>query len=97
MNTRSPGTTNDTLNAVSCTSPTPCMAVGGTATDRSATLAERWNGSSWAVLPTPRGIQCGGDLCDILNAVSCTSANTCIAVGSLGDGAPYAPLAARYS
>jgi hypothetical protein len=97
MHTRNPGTNNDALNGVSCTSPTACIAVGSSATDLSAVLAERWNGSSWAVLPTTRGVQCFGDLCDTLNAVSCTSANACIAVGALGDGLPYAPLVARYS
>ena len=97
MQIRNPGTNNDALNGVSCTSPTACIAVGSKATTLSAVLAERWNGSSWSVLPTPRGVQCGGDLCDNLNAVSCISTNACIAVSARGDGPPYAPLVARYS
>ena len=44
-----------TLWAVSCTSATACTAVGyyATTSGASAALAERWNGTAWAVQPTP--------------------------------------------
>ena len=54
------------LDAVSCTSPTACTAVGS--------QVYRWNGSQWSVKPTPGG--------DELNGVSCLSENDCTAVGS---------------
>jgi hypothetical protein len=52
---------NSTLGAISCASPTACMAVGnsdrgigktGYATHERA-LAEWWNGTKWRILPTP--------------------------------------------
>jgi hypothetical protein len=54
--TPSPGSFIDTLNGVSCTAVTACMAVGafdGTTTNDVFTLAERWNGTSWTMLKTP--------------------------------------------
>jgi hypothetical protein len=41
-----------------------------------ATLAERWNGTTWTIQPTP---DTSGSS---LNGVACTSANACTAVGS---------------
>ena len=68
------------LAGVSCPSSTVCTAVGS---DRKTTgvlvpLAERWNGSSWAVqaLPAPVGAQASE-----LDAVSCASSAACSAVG----------------
>ena len=49
------GATFSYLNGVSCTAATACIAVGysrnSTGTDLA--LAERWNGSSWRIQPTP--------------------------------------------
>jgi len=42
-------------------------------------LAESWDGKSWAVVPSPGT----GQGVAALNGVSCTSARSCIAVGSL--------------
>lgn len=52
---------NSTLGAISCASPSACMAVGGS--DRGVgktdyltherALAEWWNGAKWRMLPTP--------------------------------------------
>jgi hypothetical protein len=69
------------LLGVSCTSATACTAVGvylsgGTTND---TLAERWNGSAWTVQTTPNPVGSNGAT---LNAVSCSSATACTAVGS---------------
>jgi hypothetical protein len=68
-------TDNDALNAVSCTSPSACTAVGSDkAGDGSVALIERWNGSKWSlqnVSPQPA---------TTLNGVSCTRTE-CWAVG----------------
>ena len=72
------GTDNDHLFAVSCTSPSWCMAVG---TEASAsfqyTFAVLWNGTSWSQVAAPHIP--GGD--DELNSISCLSATWCLAVG----------------
>lgn len=71
----------DVLNGVSCASPANCTAVGEyyrTAGGRQLTLIERWNGMAWRVEPSPsigRG--------STLDGVSCPSATSCTAVGSL--------------
>jgi hypothetical protein len=51
MNERASGIFSATLNSVSCISPTECVAVGDNGAGK--TLAERWNGSRWAVQLTP--------------------------------------------
>ncbi|MGD0395211.1 MAG: hypothetical protein ABSC41_21525, partial [Acidimicrobiales bacterium] len=70
------------LDGVSCSLATACTAVG-TFFNRSrtqVTLAERWNGTSWAVqtTPNPSGAVYGSQL----YGVSCRSATACTAVGS---------------
>jgi hypothetical protein len=55
LKTPSPGSTNNQLNGVSCTSPSSCMAVGNfIGIGNQMTLAESWNGTSWSVVKTPR-------------------------------------------
>ena len=73
-----PGVTS--LNGVSCTSVTACTAVGGilATSGRVVTRAERWNGRSWRVQATPNPASAGYSQ---LNAVSCSSATACTAVG----------------
>jgi hypothetical protein len=74
-----PGATSGSLNGVSCTSATACFAVGGYANSSvSGTLAEFWNGKTWAVqqIPSPTGGQGAA-----LAGISCTSATACVAVG----------------
>lgn len=68
----------DVLNAVSCTSPTSCVAVGGRPSGRGRLFTERWNGRAWSLqqLPTPSLSY------SYLNAVSCSSSTSCTAVGS---------------
>ena len=69
------------LFGVSCPAATFCVAVGNyqNRTGRHAILAEAWNGSSWSVLPAPPP---AGARRSFLNGVSCTSATACTAVGS---------------
>jgi len=72
------------LNGVSCVSATDCTAVGEyyrTATGPQLTLIERWNGTAWRVEPSPSS---GRD--STLDSVSCPSASSCTAVGSLTAG-----------
>ena len=79
--TPNPLTPHGAMSAVSCTSPSACIAVGNREdpTGAQVTLAERGNGSTWSVLPTPNPP--GVDISS-LSGVSCTSASFCMAVGS---------------
>jgi hypothetical protein len=76
------GAKGGSLTGVSCSSPEACTAVGNyyNSSGTSVTLAERWNGKEWAVQETPNPKQ--GKRGSQLSAVSCTSSETCIAVGS---------------
>jgi hypothetical protein len=81
------GTHGSTLNSVSCTSASFCMAVGfsyAASPPNSGNLAEMYNGSTWSVLQTPDVV---GDQ-NQLNAVSCSSAVSCVAVGFYDTGTP---------
>ena len=71
---------NGAFNAVSCPSERFCMAVGDVQAGfgEPSTLAERWNGLSWAILRTPKP---PGSVGGSLEGVSCTSATACTAVG----------------
>jgi hypothetical protein len=74
-----PGPASAALNAVSCTAASSCEAVGQNfGTNQTITLAESWNGSAWAIQTTPNPTATQGST---LNAVSCTSATSCTAVG----------------
>jgi len=54
LRTPSPGSTNNELRGVSCTSASSCLAVGDDiGIGNGHTLAEIWNGTKWAVVPTP--------------------------------------------
>jgi hypothetical protein len=74
------------LNDVACTSANACTAVGLYLTSTSGwdALAERWNGTSWAIQSTPNPAGA------TLNSVSCTSATACTAVGANSAGFPLA-------
>ena len=70
------------LAAVSCTAENACTAVGqqggaGSDTSSARTLAERWDGTRWAVQSTPSP----GPYGSALHGVACTSARACVAVG----------------
>jgi hypothetical protein len=76
-----PAGSNDTqLSGVSCASASDCAAVGFSSTSTSQkSLAEHWNGTSWSIVPTPNA---GGAAETSLAGVSCSSAESCMAVGS---------------
>ena len=81
------------LLGVSCTRASACTAVGfsQSSPDSVQALAERWNGSSWEIQPTPYPV---GVSVRVLHGVSCTGPRVCMAVGSqqssLGSTVPLA-------
>ena len=83
------GSTSSVLSAVSCSSKTACTAVGYADVNPAGdlvTLAESWNGSAWAIQPTPNPAKASQ-----LLAVSCTAADACMAVGSWQKPPPMGP------
>lgn len=62
--------TDSGLNAVSCDTPTDCLAVGYNGT---AALVEQWNGSAWSIVSSPGTAA--------LTGVSCVSSTFSAAVG----------------
>lgn len=83
------------LNAVSCPGPADCEAVGDYQTGHGQMpLAERWDGSSWALQRVPAVAK--GALV-YLRGVSCSSATGCEAVGYyIGPSGPSASLAEHW-
>jgi hypothetical protein len=79
-----------TLNAVSCSAFAACTAVGSyyvNSTGRYHTLAERWNGTGWAIESTPNAAaQATGNF---LYGVSCAAAAACAAAGVTDYGARF--------
>jgi hypothetical protein len=87
------GPTVGALYGVSCASNTSCTAVGDVASDSgtAVTLADSWNGSTWAVQATPNP---SGALRSFLGGISCTSSTNCTAVGAYTKAYPFvAPIA----
>jgi hypothetical protein len=79
------GESGVSLNGVSCTGPSNCVAVG-VAEDSSQlatlTVVESWDGSGWKVENSPNQDSNDKDLPqNELEAVSCVSDSTCVAVG----------------
>ncbi len=73
---------DNALYGVSCLSDAFCTAVGQgvvPATGLGQTLVERWNGSGWAIVPSP---DTDPDESQQLLSVSCPSVSSCVAVGS---------------
>ncbi len=83
--TPSTGGTANHLQAVSCTSPTACTAVGwyNNGSNPAPSLAERWNGTEWTIqtVPSPTGAKSSR-----LYGVSCSSLTVCSAVGEYVNG-----------
>ncbi|HEV2374622.1 MAG TPA: hypothetical protein VGS19_20985 [Streptosporangiaceae bacterium] len=87
------------LGGVSCPAAGDCTATGYAdqySTGNSVTLGESWNGTAWSQQPTPdpRGFQTV-----TLGSVSCSGADTCTALGTVGqmmpNFGPGAPFAAQ--
>jgi large repetitive protein len=80
------------LSGVSCTSASACIAVGYSGNLDAQTLVEQWNGTAWSIVPSPDLV--GGASPtenNYLNAISCTSASACTAVGFAADSAIDGP------
>ena len=75
-----PGSASSSFfDGVSCTSAAFCVAVGGAyGPSPTATLTETWNGSGWAIVPSPDPYV-GAD--QVLLSVACTSTSSCMATG----------------
>ena len=80
-----PGSPENSLLGVSCTSTTRCTAVGWRENSSflSFPLAEQWNGKSWKIQipPNPTDLHDGQ-----LSGASCPNVKLCIAVGDYTDG-----------
>jgi hypothetical protein len=76
------------LNAVSCTSPASCWAVGGYGSSGSSFTALNevlhWNGRTWSLASSPDPDGTGAGASNFLSDVVCTSAANCWAVGNYG-------------
>jgi hypothetical protein len=71
------------LNDVVCSSASSCLAVGyetDTHYHADVTLAERWNGARWTVVPSAAPGK-NRVRSSVLHGVSCSAADTCFAVG----------------
>ncbi len=81
-----PGAQFSELNGVTCNATTSCLAVGDyvNSSRLDVTLAERWNGTNWAIQlsPNPTGTR----FFSVLTGVSCTAPNTCEASGAWDAG-----------
>jgi hypothetical protein len=78
-----PSTSFSNLDAVSCTSTTNCLAVGGyLAGNGGLLLADLWNGSAWHQMAITQVTPQSGWF-NFVNGVSCT-ATSCVAVGNTG-------------
>jgi hypothetical protein len=86
QSTPTPPSSPASFSSVSCPTPTSCTAVGivnNPASNNANTLAEVWDGSSWTVQPTANP---SANSDNRLNAVVCTSSDTCMADGTVGSG-----------
>ena len=77
------------LNAVSCTAPSSCIAVGSRQDENvpGRALVEHWNGTKWSIVPTGINVP----FTAVLRAVSCRTSNDCFAVGDFyeSEGGPH--------
>ena len=101
--TPGPAGSYNVFSAVSCTSPTACIAVGSSAATTNPpaparTLAATGNGARWTIQPSPNP---NPGYSDGFSSVSCTASPTvtCLAVGSATSqsGTKVEPLVERYS
>ncbi len=71
----------NSLNGVSCTSSTSCVAVGSydEAGQSVQTLIETWDGTAWSITSSPNASTSD----NYLSGVSCTSSTRCVAAGRL--------------
>jgi hypothetical protein len=83
------------LNAVTCVGPNNCWAVGfGVVGNWTQTLVEHYDGTSWIVVTSANT---SARESNTLNAITCTAANDCWAVGNHDDGTPVGGAAPQQS
>src|SRR5215467_5097227 len=90
-----PGGGNILLASVACPASSACTAFGfdETGSGQHRTLAERWNGHTWRIQPTP-----GVVTFDIgLPAVACPTLSACVAVSSYTNNGPNLTLAEQWN
>jgi hypothetical protein len=77
------GLSGSELSGVWCSGLSACIAVGQRSTHPSVTqtLVESWNGSLWAIVPSPNTAQQS----NALSQISCSGPSACIAVGYSGN------------
>jgi len=91
-----PGAQGAALGGVACTGPSACLAVGNTGppTPNNKTLAERWDGVTWRIVPSANPAGGGGGF----NTLSCASASACTAVGlAVSNSGAQTSLAERWN
>ena len=102
VQTPATGQLHDGLNSVACTGPSVCWAVGWAGPNAQNTnflpvfpaeadgkgLIERWDGTSWSIVPSPQSAEG-----TYLSSVACTGSSNCWAVGSLTNVAGFAKTA----
>ena len=75
---------NNVLHSVSCVSQSECIAVGEYVTSQAwRTLIEEWDGRAWSIVASANTSPTQSNY---LDGVSCTSATSCMAVGSFNTG-----------
>lgn len=91
------GSVDAEFSGVSCSAAAACTAVGDyfSASGTGQMLAERWNGTSWSIEAVPNP---AGAASSTFAGVSCTTATSCIAVGSFSNSAGQTlPLAESWN
>ncbi len=92
------GSRSTVVSGISCSASTACALVGSydDSGGVEVTLAERWNGTEWAVQSTPNPSGAKRSFLD--GGVSCASSEVCIAVGySLNSSSKDVTLAERWN
>ena len=75
---------NNLLHSVSCVSQSECIAVGEYVDSQAwRTLIEQWDGRAWSIVSSANT---SATQSNYLDGVSCTSATSCMAVGSVNTG-----------
>jgi hypothetical protein len=75
-----PGNSESALSGISCRNSTTCYAAGSSFDGSNFhPLVERWNGTSWTVVPSPNP---AGGIGGAFSGVSCRSTPACFAVGA---------------
>jgi hypothetical protein len=90
--------TGNELLGISCFAAQACIAIGDyqAPSGKYVTLAERWNGTSWKVQPTPN--PAGATDVLLIGGVSCFAADACTAVGNWNKSdKEFRPLVLRWN